>query len=56
MKLPGYGLKAGNFADIVVLDAPNAEEALATQATATHVFKKGRLVATNEMKSNLYIE
>ena len=33
----------------------NAEEVLAIQATATHVFKKGRLVATNEMTRNLYV-
>ncbi len=56
MKLPGYGLKAGSFADIVVLDAPSAEEVLANQATATHVFKRGRLVATNEITRNLYVE
>ncbi len=55
MNLPGYGLKEGMFADIVVLDAPSAEEALANQATATHVFKRGRLVATNETKRNLYM-
>jgi cytosine deaminase len=55
MNLPGYGLKEGMFADIVVLDAPSAEEALANQATATHVFKRGRLVATNETKRNLYL-
>jgi cytosine deaminase len=55
MKLPGYGLKAGGFADIVVLDAPNPEEVLATQATATYVFKRGRLVATNEITRKLYV-
>ena len=42
--------------DIVVLDAPSAEEVLANQATATHVFKRGRLVATNEITRNLYME
>jgi cytosine deaminase len=54
MKLPGYGLEAGSFADMVVLDAPSAEEALANQAVATHVFKRGRLVAANEIKRSLY--
>lgn len=55
MNLPGYGLKEGMFADMVVLDAPSAEEALANQATVTHVFKRGRLVATNEIQRNLYL-
>jgi cytosine deaminase len=56
MKLPAYGLNVGSFADIAVLDAADAEEALANQATVTHVFKRGRLVATNEMTRNLYMD
>lgn len=56
MKLPDYGLKEGNAADIVVLDAPSAEEALANQAMATHVFKRGRLVAANEVKRHLFLD
>jgi len=56
MKLPDYGLKEGRFADIVVLNAPSAEEALANQAMATHVFKRGRLVAFNEIKRHLYLD
>jgi len=56
MKLPEYGLQKGRFADIVILNAPSAEEALANQAMATHVFKRGRLVATNEIKRSLYMD
>lgn len=56
MKLPGYGLKEGSFADLVILNAKSAEEALAKQAMATHVFKRGRLVATNEIKRSLYMD
>jgi cytosine deaminase len=55
MKLPGYGLEEGRFADLVVLDASNAEEALANQAMATHVFKRGRLVARNEVRRQLFL-
>jgi cytosine deaminase len=56
MKLPDYGLREGCLADIVILDAPSAEEALAEQATVTHVFKRGRLVATNQMTRNLHAD
>ena len=56
MKLTGYGLKEGMFADIAILNAGSAEDALAYQATATHVFKRGRLVARNEIKRRLYLD
>jgi len=54
MKLPDYGLQSGCYADITILDAPSIDEALATQAIATHVFKRGRLVATNEIKRTFF--
>jgi hypothetical protein len=38
-----------------VLESGNPEEALAYQAAATHVFKRGRLVALNEIKRHLYL-
>jgi cytosine deaminase len=56
MGLSDYGLAEGRFADLVVLDAKSVEEALATQAMATHVFKRGRLVARNEVRRQLFLD
>jgi cytosine deaminase len=42
MNLKGYGLTPGCFADIVVLDATSAEEAVAELAPVLFVFKRGR--------------
>jgi cytosine/creatinine deaminase len=55
MKRPHYGLEPGNYADIVILEAPNIEEILANQSIATHVFKRGRLVATNRVERQMFI-
>lgn len=56
MKLPGYGLEPGCYADLVVLAATGVEQALANQAHVSFVFKKGRLVAANEIQSSLFLD
>lgn len=43
--LSGYGLAEGCRADLVVLDAPTAREAVISGAQRLYVFKGGRLVA-----------
>ena len=50
LKLEHYGVAAGCYADLVVLDALEVEQALAHQATVTHVFKRGKLIATNKLE------
>jgi cytosine deaminase len=42
MNLKDYGLVPGCFADIVVLDATSAEDAVAELAPVLYVFKRGR--------------
>jgi cytosine deaminase len=42
MNLKDYGLAPGCFADIVVLDATSAEDAVAELAQVLYVFKRGR--------------
>jgi cytosine deaminase len=42
MNLENYGLAPGCFADIVVLDATTAEDAVAELAPVLYVFKRGR--------------
>ncbi|MBE3580560.1 MAG: amidohydrolase family protein [Thermoanaerobacteraceae bacterium] len=45
MGLQEYGLAPGNYADIVVLEAPDAVEAVLSQARRTLVIHRGRIVA-----------
>ncbi len=45
LKLAGYGLRAGDHADLVVLDAPTPSAALVGQVDKRFVVKNGRLVA-----------
>jgi len=42
---PDYGLAPGNYADLVVFDAPTAVDALRTLAARRYVVARGRLVA-----------
>jgi cytosine/adenosine deaminase-related metal-dependent hydrolase len=42
-----YGIKVGKKADLVVLDAPSPQWAIATQAKKLYVIKNGRVVARN---------
>ena len=42
MNLSDYGLKVGNAADVVVIDAPTPAMAVATVAPVLAAFKRGR--------------
>ena len=45
LRAPGYGLDVGCRADLVLVDAECAAEAVAAHPLRRHVFKRGRLVA-----------
>jgi cytosine deaminase len=51
--LEGYGLAEGCRADLVVLDAHDAPQAIAEQAEKLYVIKTGRVVARNTRTSEL---
>ena len=53
MRLERYGTKAGDRADLVLLDAPNVHEALRLQPDRVAVIKGGRVVAETETKQRL---
>jgi cytosine deaminase len=48
MNLKDYGLAPGCHADIVVLDATTAEEAVAELAPVLYVFKRGKMTVSRE--------
>jgi cytosine deaminase len=54
LKLPAYGIRAGNLADMVVLEAEDIGEALRTQAARRYVIRRGRLVAETETHRELH--
>lgn len=45
--LKNYGLKTGCRADLIILDAPTAAEAILSQSETRYVLKNGRVVAAN---------
>jgi len=49
----GYGVKVGDRADLVVLDAPDAATALLDRAVRNAVIKGGRIVARTEKTTQL---
>jgi cytosine deaminase len=51
--LEGYGLAAGCRADLVVLDARDAAQAITEQAEKLYVIKAGRVVARNTRATHL---
>jgi cytosine deaminase len=53
-RLSDYGLKVGARADLQLLPAPSWEEALRLQLPPEKVWFKGRLVAENSRRSELY--
>ena len=53
IRLDGYGLAAGCRADLVVLDARDAAQAITEQAEKLYVVKGGRVVARNTRTSEL---
>jgi cytosine deaminase len=54
LRLQNYGLEKGCQADLVVLDAPSASAAIANQAEKRYVFKAGRLMAANQVVTQLF--
>lgn len=50
----GYGIKVGDRADLVVLDAPDAATGLLDRAVRTAVVKGGRVVARTEKTTQLF--
>ena len=50
----GYGVRVGDRADLVVLDAPNPATALLDRAVRTAVVKGGRIVARTEKTTQLF--
>jgi cytosine deaminase len=54
LRLPNYGIYPGSQADLVVLNANCASEAIARQAEKLYIFKNGALIAANWQKSELY--
>jgi cytosine/creatinine deaminase len=49
-----YGIRPGAVADLVVLDAATPEEALLARAARRFVLKRGRVVATTEVRTQLH--
>ncbi len=52
----GYGIRAGNEADVVVLNTDDFAEAVLSRPTRLMVFKAGRMVARNSTRSELFLE
>jgi cytosine deaminase len=55
MRLPNYGVKVGDFADLVLFDAKNVHEMLRLQPARLAVLKRGRLVAETKTTSKLHL-
>lgn len=50
MNLEGYGIAEGNYADLVLIEAPNIRDALRLQPPRRAVFYRGRLVAESRLE------
>ena len=46
----GYGIKVGNDADFVLMDAANYHQALNEDAAVPASYRKGKLIASTEPK------
>ncbi|KUO49397.1 MAG: hypothetical protein APF76_08475 [Desulfitibacter sp. BRH_c19] len=53
MGLVDYGLEVGNTANLVLLDASSAKDAIISQANKSHIIKNGKIVAKNRKTSHL---
>jgi len=53
LRLEGYGVHPGCFADLVVLDADDAHEALRLSAPRRWVIRRGSVVAETEVSRSL---
>jgi cytosine deaminase len=51
MRLEGYGLTSGSWADLVVLEARSIPEALRLQPERAYVIRQGRVVAQTERRT-----
>ena len=54
MRLDGYGLEPGAWADLVVLDARSVHEALRFQPDRAYVLRRGRVVAQTRRETTLF--
>ncbi len=55
MRIDRYGLRVGDNADLVLLNAPDVHEALRLQPERVAVLKRGRLVAETKTHAELHI-
>lgn len=55
LRLPDYALKPGAPADMVILEAANALEAIHQQSARRWVIKRGKVVAETEVKRRLVV-
>jgi cytosine deaminase len=55
LRVQDYGLRPGCAADVVILDAPDAAEAIRLQAPRRWVVKRGRVVAETEIRRQTWI-
>lgn len=55
LRLADYGLKPGCLADLAILDAADAAEAIRLQAPRRWVIKRGRVVAETEIRRRTWI-
>ncbi len=54
LKLSDYGIKVGARADLVILDAYTARDAIRLQPDCLYVMKEGKIIAQNSRKSQLF--
>jgi len=55
LRLDDYGLRPGAAADMAILDAPDAAEAIRLQAPRRWVIKRGRVVAETEVRRQFWV-
>jgi cytosine/creatinine deaminase len=56
LRVPDFRVAVGSVADLVVLDARDAREAVATRATRRWVIRKGRLIAEGKVGMHRYFD
>ncbi|MEO1094282.1 MAG: hypothetical protein AAFX01_05225 [Cyanobacteria bacterium J06638_28] len=52
--IPAYSVQSGGIADLVILDAVSASEAIATAPPNRTVLKAGKVVAQTELSRNFW--
>ncbi len=54
MNLPGYGIEKGSYADLVILQARHAADAIRLRSASLYVIRRGKVIAHSQpVKSNL---